>query len=351
MSKSGSSDAPFSTERSAFLQHLVVERGLSGNTVEAYDRDLEYFAEHCRELGIFDLKKIHRDDVAEFPGVLHRVRRLQDSSIARAMAAVRTFLSFYVHEGLLPTSPGDLIPLIKYWRKNPKVLSVKQVDRLIDSASCGDAAVPLAGEQSTDDNERLSKGVEDEGTPHDGGNDSDAPIKQKALGRISVRDAAILELLYATGMRVTELCDLPLDDLDLDRRQVRVTGKGNKTRIIPFGISARDAVRKYLVHVRPKHSGSNDQGKLFLSKGGRRMTRQAVWRLVKNYGLRSGAASDKAGPHALRHSFATHLLQGGANLRAVQELLGHSNIATTEIYTHVDQERLKSIHKKFHPRG
>ena len=165
-----------------------------------------------------------------------------------------------------------------------------------------------------------------------------------------MRDHAILELLYATGMRVSELCNLPLNGLNAEMRIARVTGKGEKTRLIPVGRAAMEAVRKYLVHVRPKKAGKKDDGRLFLSKGGQPMAREDVWALVKRHGKAAGVAG-RYSPHTLRHSFATHLLEGGANLRAVQEMLGHADIATTELYTHVDAKRLLAVHKNYHPRG
>ncbi|HLX62834.1 MAG TPA: tyrosine-type recombinase/integrase, partial [Planctomycetota bacterium] len=158
------------------------------------------------------------------------------------------------------------------------------------------------------------------------------------------------ELLYATGMRVSELCGLRLEWLSLDEANVRVTGKGEKTRLIPVGRAAIDAVRAYLVHVRPGWSGTRDGGRLFLSKGGRPMAREDVWALVKKHGRGAGLPG-KYSPHTLRHSFATHLLEGGANLRAVQEMLGHADITTTELYTHVDAKRLLGVHRQYHPRG
>ncbi|MCY3023697.1 MAG: tyrosine-type recombinase/integrase, partial [Planctomycetota bacterium] len=154
----------------------------------------------------------------------------------------------------------------------------------------------------------------------------------------------------ATGMRVSELCNLPLDGVNTELGVARVTGKGDKTRIVPVGRAALNALRRYLVHVRPGQSGSGDGGRLFVSRGGKPMAREDVWALVKRHGRRAGLTG-RYSPHTLRHSFATHLLEGGANLRAVQEMLGHADIATTELYTHVDAKRLLAIHKQFHPRG
>lgn len=301
---------PFEDERQAFLEHLAVERGLSDHTVSAYGRDLAYFAEHCRTLGVGSSERIKDDTVASFVASLGE-RGLQTVSAARALAAVRTFLRFLVQEGVLRADPSSAVETPKLWRRLPEVLSPQQADDLVESPAKGDGR-----------NKR----------------------------RLSIRDHAILELLYASGLRVSELCDLPIDAIDLNLAVVRVTGKGRKTRLVPVGSAARDAIRKYLVHVRPKHSGTNDEDRLFLSKGGRPLDRQAVWALVKRHANRLGHPT-KTSPHTLRHSFATHLLEGGANLRAVQELLGHADISTTETYTHVDAKRLLGIHKRFHPRG
>lgn len=310
MAPTAALDLPLAAERGMFLEHLTVERGLSPNTIEAYGRDLGYFAEHCARHKIATPGGLNEDLVTAFPGELATRHNLLASSTARALAAVRMFLRFLVQEGALAADPGATLERPKQWRRLPEVLSQAHAGALV--------AAP------------------------------DADLRRRR--KIPIRDRAILELLYASGLRVSELCNLPLDAMDLDVGVVRVTGKGDKTRLVPVGRGAREALRRYLVHVRPKHAGTQAGGKLFLSKGGRPLDRQAVWRLVKRYAKRSGVAADTS-PHTLRHSFATHLLEGGANLRAVQELLGHADIATTELYTHVDARRLLSVHKQFHPRG
>ena len=323
---------PFTAERSAFLEHLTVERGLADNTLLAYRRDLERFAEHCAASGLRTPQEIEEQAVAEFAGFLTRERRHQAPSVARALASVRVFMRFLVEEGTLVRDPSRGVDRPKLWKRLPKALSRPQTEQLL--AAPENAA-------------RASRPSSPFTSPH-----PDHPVHPvvSRRRRLSIRDQAILEVLYASGLRVSELCDLPLEALDLDLGIVRVTGKGSKTRIVPVGRAACRAVRRYLVHLRQRHSGTRDGGRLFLSKGSRPLRRQAVWALVRRYGRKAGL-SVKVSPHALRHSFATHLLEGGANLRAVQELLGHADISTTEIYTRVDAQRLLKAHKQFHPRG
>ncbi|MCW8130470.1 MAG: site-specific tyrosine recombinase XerD [Planctomycetota bacterium] len=317
-------------ERASFLEHLTVERGLSPHTVHSYRRDLAYFAEFCRDEGLAAPRAIRDETIASFLGSLSGRRGLQAVSVARALAAVRVFLRFLVQEGVLPADPSASVDRPKLWRRLPKVLSQEQTASLV-AAPTAAAYVPM------DLREPPAPG--------------EAPAAAKASWkRLPIRDRAILELLYASGLRVSELCGLTLDALDLETGVVRATGKGSKTRIVPVGQDAVHAIRRYLVHVRPKYTGSKDGNHLFLSKGRRPMTRQAVWALVKRHARKAGL-NQKVSPHALRHSFATHLLEGGANLRAVQELLGHADISTTEIYTHVDAQRLLKVHQQFHPRA
>jgi len=301
---------PFAAERATFLEHLAVERGLSRHTLSSYGRDLAYFAEHCRGQGLTAAARINEDCVISFAQTLGAARGLQPVSVARTLAAVRTFLRFLVGEGVLAADPSALVGSPKLWRRLPNVLSQEQADSLVEA--------PAAEE-----------------------------VRDR---RLSWRDHAILELLYSSGLRVSELCDLPLQALDLNLGLVRVTGKGRKTRVVPVGRAALEALRRYLMHWRPRYLNTEDGGRLFLSKSGRPLGREAIWALVKRYGRRAGLAQ-KVSPHTLRHSFATHLLEGGANLRVVQELLGHADIATTELYTHVDAKRLLTVHQQFHPRG
>ena len=323
---------PLRAERASFLEHLSVERGLSPHTLSAYGRDLEYFAEHCRKGSVRCAQEIGQDHVAGFTGYLARRGGLRPISAARALAAVRSFLRFLLHEGILRADPGATAERPKLWRRLPHVLSKEEASALLDAPLVPPAAPGAPG-----------AGV------------AAGPRRQRTRSRArrhawSLRDRAILELLYASGLRVSELCALPVTALDLELGICRVTGKGQKTRLVPVGQEAREAIRKYLVLVRSQNSGTRAAERLFLSKSGRPLERTAVWALVKRHGRRAGLHG-KTSPHTLRHSFATHLLEGGANLRAVQELLGHADIATTELYTHVDARRLLEVHRQFHPRA
>jgi integrase/recombinase XerD len=312
------------SEIKSFVEYLRIERGFSAHTVEAYTRDLEYFIGHAKNRGIKDATAIDMDCVATFAAYLQKEQELNTTSSARSLAALRSFLKFLVNERILAKDPAASVDSPKKWRKLPSVLSQEQAD-----------AITRAPTQK-------KIVVETEGI---------APKKERKKQReIQLRDAAILELFYATGMRVSELCTMPIEAFNDELSFARVTGKGQKTRMIPVGEAAKRAVRTYLVHARPTFANSKDGGMLFLSKGGKPMLREDVWALVKRHGKTAGLTG-KYSPHTLRHSFATHLLEGGANLRAVQEMLGHADISTTELYTHVDAKRLLSIHKNFHPRG
>jgi integrase/recombinase XerD len=321
----------FETESATFLDHLAIERGLSHNTVEAYARDLSLFAEHCAARRLAQPQDVDMDAVSSFVAFLQSRHRYKASSAARSLAAARTFLRFLVQEGALTNDPSASVERPRQWRRLPHVLSREEADALTQAPG----ALPNA--QPRDTTEPDTAGTV-------------APPGRKQSFALSVRDTAILELLYATGMRVSELCDLPLDGLNMEMGVARVTGKGQKTRLVPVGRAALNAIQKYLLYVRPKHAGSHDDGRLFLSRSGKPMAREDVWALVKKHG-RTAGLKGKYSPHTLRHSFATHLLEGGAHLRAVQEMLGHADIATTELYTHVDAKRLLTIHKQFHPRG
>ena len=285
-----------------FLLHLASERGLAENTIHAYRRDLQDLAAHLQSRGKA-LAKARPDDYRDY---LHGQRRVKkaNKTVARRVAAIRVFLRFLGGEGY------DVVPILqqierpKPERSLPKVLGRAQVDALIAS-----------------------------------------PDPQSPL---FARDVAILELLYSSGLRATELCELKVKDANLQVGVVRVLGKGSKERIVPMGRAASESLQRYLAQCRPKYDRHRSD-RLFLSRSGKPIERIALWMLVEKYGRRSGILKDIS-PHTLRHCFASHLLGGGADLRVVQELLGHSDIQTTQIYTHVDQTRLRSIHKKYHPR-
>lgn len=286
-----------------FLLHLASERGLAENTLLAYRRDLQDLASHLSDRN----RGFTSADVEDFRSYLHQLRRDKKATktVARRVAAVRVFLRFLAGEGHNVDRILQQIERPKPERSLPKVLGRAQVDALI--------AAP----------------------------DPKSPL--------FFRDVAILELLYASGLRASELCDLKLRDVNLQVGVVRVLGKGSKERIVPLGRAAGEAIARYISQGRRQPSAGSDE-RLFLSRSGRSMERIGLWMLVEKHARRSGILKNVS-PHTLRHCFASHLLGGGADLRVVQELLGHSDIQTTQIYTHVDQERLRTIHKKFHPRA
>ena len=289
----------------AFLGYLTVERGLAANTIAAYrhdvDRYLDYLQDVCR---ISSIDEIDADDVLDHL-VMLRESGMATRSIARHLASIRMFHRYIQAEGFTSRDPTRDMDSPRLWQNLPRTLSVAEVDRLL--------AVP---DTST------SRGL---------------------------RDAAIIEMLYATGLRVSELAALRLEDVDLKRGFARCVGKGNKERVVPLGRHACRRVRAYL-KVRSDILKGRTTDRLFVSRRGRGMSRQRLWEVVRDLARRAGIG-ERVTPHTLRHSFATHMLDHGADLRAVQEMLGHANIATTQIYTHVSPERLKKAHGRFHPRA
>lgn len=288
----------------AFVQYAAAECHLAENTVAAYRRDLTRFFEW---LAGRDVAALSIRDLADYAAWLHRAG-LSPASLARHLVSLKVFFRYLQLEGVLSDNLAELLGSQRLWQRVPKVLSPQQVDALLES-----------------------------------------PAPYDPLWR---RDRAMLELLYATGCRASELSHLALDDVHLDHGYCRCRGKGNKERLVPLGARAVSAVRQYLEDERlalAKQSGREPPW-LLLSYRGRRLRRERIWELVKRYAARVGTPPDIS-PHTLRHSFATHLLAGGADLRQVQEMLGHASIATTQIYTHVDPARLKAVHRKFHPRA
>jgi integrase/recombinase XerD len=305
---SSKSKSPLTTrsalpEVRAFLLYLASERGLAENSIHAYRRDLEDMDDYFRS----QKQSILTADGDAFRLYLQNQTRIGQSTktVARRLAAIRVFLRFLEGEGHEKSDTLAQLERPKPERDLPKILSRAQVNQLI------------------------------------------ATPDPKSL--LFARDVAILELLYASGLRASELCDLKLRDLNMSVGAVRVLGKGSKERIVPVGRAACEAIGRYLMECRPKLEKSPSE-RLFLSRTGKQFDRISLWMLVERYARKSGLLK-KVGPHVLRHCFATHLIGGGADLRVVQELLGHSDIATTQIYTHVDQDRLKSVHKAFHPRA
>jgi integrase/recombinase XerD len=288
---------------SACLDHMRTECHLAVNTIAAYRRDLTRFSEWLEGRSP---AKLSVRDLSDYMAWL-QTKKLAPPSIARHMVAVKLFFRYLQLEGIVRDNPAELLGTQKTWQRVPEVMSAAIVERLLA-----------------------------------------APQPYDAYWQ---RDRALLELLYATGCRASEVSNLTLADLHLEQRYCLAHGKGSKDRLTPLGDAAVQAVREYLAAERPKLAkGRGEPPWLLLSRGGKRLRREAIWELVKRYVRRIGANLDVS-PHTLRHSFATHLLAGGADLRQVQELLGHASIATTQIYTHVDQTRLKRVHQQFHPRA
>lgn len=291
-----------------FLNYVQVERGLAANTVTAYRHDLEKFAGYSQGRKLA-LTQVDRGHVVDFLGHLYR-QGLDSRSVARTLVAVRNFFRFLRQENVIRHDPTEHIESPRVWKRLPKFLTQEEVKRLLA-----------------------------------------APDPQNPAG---LRDLAMLETLYATGLRVSELVQLKVSDVQLEAGYLRCLGKGNKERLVPLGRKATAALEAYLRAGRPrpvpKRSGRRPSAHLFLSRRGQGMTRQNFWHLLGGY-ARAAGLRGRLTPHVLRHSFATHLLERGADLRAVQVLLGHADISTTQIYTHVAQERLKQIYRTHHPRA
>lgn len=288
-----------------FTDYLRTECHLAENTVAAYGRDLKRL---LTWLGTAPVTRMKLADLSDYIASLQK-ETLAASSISRAIVSTRMFFKYLQLEGVIRDNPTELLGTQKMWQRIPKVLTPAAVDRFLS-----------------------------------------APKRYDAQGQ---RDRAILELLYATGCRVSEVSNLLLANVHLHEGYCQVEGKGSKQRIVPIGGRAITAITEYLQNVRPRLVGSRDPQSvpwLVLSRSGRRLRREAIWELVKRYALRVDI-DPEISPHTLRHSFATHLLGGGADLRQIQEMLGHASIQTTQIYTQVETSRLKRVHAKFHPRA
>jgi len=288
-----------------FVDYLSFERGLSDRTLSAYQRDLGKLLAFLKETGREKPPDITPQDLRDF------VYSLKDSglaatSIRRTLSSVRGYFAFLLEEGVLEVDPSERLESPRAWRKLPDVLSVEEVEKILE-----------------------------------------APNPDHAM---YWRDRSILEVLYATGMRVSELVDLMIHNLDLVEGVCTVFGKGSKERVVPLGGPARMALHRYLREVRTRLDSGKGKGRVFLNQRGTPLSRASIWDFVKKYAMLSGI-EQAVSPHTFRHSFATHLLEGGADLAAVQELLGHADISTTQIYTHVDREYLREVHRAFHPRG
>jgi integrase/recombinase XerD len=295
----------FSSVAETFLHYLISERRLAENTVKAYSADVDFFLLFIHHCSLSDLNEVEIS-------IIHRF--LEDSlkkqighrSNARRISALKHFFSFLVQTGRTSRNPFALIDLPRSGQILPKALSIAEVNRLLTPVA---VSTPL-----------------------------------------SYRDQAMLVLLYSTGLRVSELVSMPLSACNLSSCFVRITGKGNKERLVPFGVQAKEQLETYLRLARPSILKGRRSNFLFVSTRGTAMTRLRFWQIIRQIALTAGITKDIS-PHMIRHSFATHLLAHGADLRSVQMMLGHSDITTTQIYTHIDQDRLKSIHRKFHPRG
>ena len=299
------SPAEMSSAVAGFLDYLQAECGLADNTRCAYRRDLVHFGAYLADAGCRSIGEITSEHVEGFLRAQHAAGR-SPASIARSLAAVRMFCRFCVFQRLMDDDPSCVVEGPRKWARLPETLSHESVEALLEAPR-------------------------PDGDLH---------------GR---RDRAILALLYATGMRASELVGLKVRDVHFELGVVRVLGKGRKERIVPVAEEALERVRDYLREVRGQ-GGPGPAEPLFVSRSGRPLRREDVFRLVRKY-VRRAALRGKVSPHTLRHCFATELLAGGADLRSVQEMLGHADIATTQIYTHVDVSRLKAVHKKYHPRG
>lgn len=315
-----------------FLAFLRVECGLSRNTLESYTRDLRDFV---ADLGQVSPADATARQIADHLAGLRRDRSMAGASVIRHLAALRVFYRFLASTGRVTGDPMAHIDRPTRWRKLPDVLSVRQATALIDAPT-----------RSPRPRRRARAGVA-AGGPDEGGAGT---VEDPLAPALDARDAMLLDLLYSCGLRASEAATLAIDDFKPTLGVLVVTGKGDKQRLVPVGEPAQRAIKRYLATARPLLARERLRtDRLLLSRTGRPLERVAVWQIVKRHGAASG--QPKAYPHALRHSFATHLLAGGADLRVVQELLGHADIATTQIYTHVDKSRLKSVHAKFHPRG
>jgi integrase/recombinase XerD len=294
------------SEIASFRNYLRAERGLAVNTVVSYGRDLERFARWVAEGGPENALQPTVRELTGYIGFL-KEEQLAPPSIARHLIALKMFFRFLRLEERVTQNAVELLSSPALWERIPQVLSPESVERL------------LAAPQSEE--------------------------------RFALRDRALLETLYATGSRASEVVGLKLTDIFLEAAFCKCQGKGNKQRVVPLGQPAVAALKDYLVRLRPQLvKNAPDAPWVFVSRGGRGLTREMLWHLVKKYAGRAGL-NRKVSPHTLRHSFATHLLAGGADLRTVQELLGHASIRTTQHYTHVDRDRLRAIHRKFHPRA
>ena len=287
------------------LHYLIVEKGLSKNTIEAYSHGLSRFLNHLREKGVQEIQEVGKFHIRGFLLAL-RKKNLSTKTIVRNLVGIRTFFRFLVQEGILETNPAEELESPKVAKTLPEILTLREIEQILEQ-----------------------------------------PNLQTPLG---MRDRAILEMLYATGMRVSELTHLPTHQVNLEGGYVLLYGKGSKERVVPLGSEAIKWVTLYLKESCGILAKGKESPFLFINRSGKGMSRQGLWKNLNNYARRAGLRK-RITPHLLRHSFASHLLERGADLRSIQMMLGHVDISSTQIYTHVTGERLKKIHQRYHPRG
>lgn len=289
-----------------YLTILRFEKNLSDNTINSYQNDIKNFLSFCNTSNITDLNNIKASDIAKY-FEQQRLQGKDSSTSARYMSSIKGFFGYLQDNNYIEINPTDKLLSVKKSRKLPAVLSFEEIEKILGAPNINDLA--------------------------------------------SLRDKAILELFYSSGLRVSELINLKINDLFFNDEVIRVLGKGSKERIVPVGTSAVKWINEYLIKARPSfEKKSKSHHYVFLNKRGSKLSRMWIWKIVNKYAEDAGIKKE-IHPHTFRHSFATHLLEGGADLRAVQEMLGHADISTTQIYTHVNREYIKQVHKEHHPRG
>jgi integrase/recombinase XerD len=289
-----------------YLALLKVEKNLTKNTISSYKNDLDVFLKYMEDIGIKDLSEISSENISTFFLSLKNLG-LNERSSARYFSSIRGFFKYLIKNDYLDSSPIEKMKAPKISRKLPSVLSVDEINLLLNSPSTED--------------------------------------------KFGIRDKAILEVFYACGLRVSELINLKIVDLFLNENLIKVFGKGRKERLVPIGSTAIASIENYLLQSRPfLKKNLQSENYLFLNNRGKKFSRMGIWKIVKRY-VELSKIKKEIHPHTFRHSFATHLIEGGADLRSVQEMLGHSDISTTQIYTHIDRDYIKKVHKMYHPRG
>lgn len=288
-----------------FMQFLSVEKGLAANTLESYQRDLFAYTDFLKNQGVSEIGASNRSHIVSYLVTLQKKGRAT-ATLSRNLASIRAFYQFLVRDRHLEHDPSVHLETPKIEKRLPKVLSLEEVETLLEGPDLGQPS--------------------------------------------GLRDKAMLELLYATGIRVSELVQLNMGDINLEMGFLKCMGKGSKERMIPLGKMAISVIQLYIETARLRLLKAGGGTALFVNHLGKRMTRQGFWKIIKKYALQSGITADIT-PHTLRHSFATHLLENGADLRSVQEMLGHADISTTQIYTHVTRSRIKDVYAKTHPRA